>query len=159
MMKKLLRRGFLKKAQGATEYIIIVGVVIVIALLVVIAMGGIPGIGRGVAGRAVASYWATADVAITDYAVSASGSDTVIIKNNLRNQIVLNDVVVNGVDLESSTSTLAPGASKTYTGAIAACTAGQSFTYAASIYYQDSKTSAYYNFTGDGNSVEGTCAS
>ncbi|MBW2966475.1 class III signal peptide-containing protein [Candidatus Woesearchaeota archaeon] len=148
-----------KKAQGATEYIIIVGVVIVIALIVVVAMGGIPGIGKGATGRAVASYWATADVAVTDYAISASGTDTIIIKNNMRNQIILNDVVVNGVDLESSTSTIAPGGSKTYTGSIAACTAGQSFSYSADIYYQDAKTSAYYNFTGDGNKLEGTCAS
>ncbi len=149
---------FSKKAQGATEYIIIVGVVITIALLAVVAMGGIPGIGKGVTGRAIASYWASADVAVTDYAVSASGTDTVVVKNNLRNQIVLTDVMVNGVDLESSTSTLAPGGSKTYTGAIAACTAGQSFSYTTSIYYQDAKTSAYYNFTGDGNKLEGTCA-
>ena len=148
-----------KKAQGATEYIIIVGIVIVIALIVVVALGGIPGIGKGATGRASASYWATADVAITDYAVSASGSDTIIVKNNLRNTIVLNNVVVNSVDLESSTTTLAPGGSTTYTGAVADCTAGQSFSYDASIYYQDSKTSAYYNFTGDGNKLEGTCAS
>ncbi|MBW2984342.1 class III signal peptide-containing protein [Candidatus Woesearchaeota archaeon] len=150
---------FRKKAQGATEYIIIVGVVIIIALIVVIAMGGIPGIGRGATGRAIASYWATADVAITDYAISAGGTDTVIVKNNLRNQITLTDVVVNSVDLETSTTTIAPGGSKTYTGSIAACTAGQSFSYSTNIYYQDTKTSAYYNFTGDGNKLEGTCAS
>ena len=148
-----------KKAQGATEYIIIVGVVIIIALIVVVAMGGIPGIGKGATGKAVAAYWATADVAITDYAVSASGTDTIIIKNNLRNQIILTDVVVNGVDLESSTTTLSPGGSNTYTGTIAACTAGQSFSYSAYVYYQDSRTSAYYNFTGDGNKLGGTCAS
>lgn len=147
-----------KKAQGSIEYMIIVGVVIVIALIVVVAIGGIPGIGRGVTAKATASYWATADVAITDYAVSASGTDTIILKNNMRNQIVINDVVVNGVDLESSTTTLAAGGSKTYTGSIAACTAAQSFSYNANIYYQDSITSAYYNMTGDGNKLEGTCA-
>jgi hypothetical protein len=149
----------LRKAQGATEYLIIIAVVIVIALIVVVAMGGIPGIGRGATGKAIAAFWASADVAVTDYAISASGSDTIIVRNNLRNTIVLNDVVVNGVDLESSTTTLGPGGSKTYSGAVAACTAGQAFSYSANIYYQDSKTSAYYNFTGDGNKLEGTCAS
>ena len=148
-----------KRGQGATEYMIVVGVVMIIALIAVVAMGGIPGIGKAASGRAIASYWTTADVAISSFAVSAAGSDTIIIKNNLRNQIVVNDVVVNGVDLENSTTTLASGGSKTYTGAIAACTAGQSFSYATNIYYQDSKTSAYYNFTGDGNNLEGTCAS
>ncbi|MBU2561191.1 MAG: hypothetical protein KKD17_02755 [Nanoarchaeota archaeon] len=147
-----------KRAQAATEYLIVLAVVIIIALVVVVVMGGIPGIGKGATGRASAAYWDSADVAITDYAISASGTDTVIIKNNLRNQIVLTDVVVNGVDLESSTSTVAVGGSKTYTGSIAACTAGQSFSHAVSVYYQDSATSAYYNFTGDGTKLEGTCA-
>ncbi|MEE9525830.1 MAG: hypothetical protein V3V78_04465 [Candidatus Woesearchaeota archaeon] len=149
----------LKKAQGATEYIIIVGVVIVIALIVVVAMGGIPGIGKGASGRASASYWATADVAITDYAISASGSDTVIIKNNLRKTINVTVVSVGGTDLESGTTSLAPGGSHTYTGAAAACTAGQAFSYAVDITYTDTKTDATYSITGDGNKLEGTCAS
>jgi hypothetical protein len=34
-----------KKAQTATEYLIILAVVIIIALIVVAVMGGIPGIG------------------------------------------------------------------------------------------------------------------
>jgi uncharacterized protein (UPF0333 family) len=147
-----------KKAQAATEYLIVLAVVIVIALIVVVVVGFVPSIGKGATGRASAAFWNSADVALKDYAVSASGTDTVIVKNNLRNQIVLTNVVVNGVDLESSTSTLAVGGSKTYTGSIAACTASQAFAYDASIYYQDSATSAYYNFTGDGTKLEGTCA-
>ena len=35
----------MKQAQGATEYLIILAVVIIIALIVVGVMGGIPGIG------------------------------------------------------------------------------------------------------------------
>ena len=66
--------------------------------------------------------------------------------------------MVNSVDIETSTTTLAPGGSKTYSSDFVNCTAGQSFSYSANIYYQDSKTSAYYNFTGDGNKLEGTCA-
>lgn len=148
-----------KRAQGATEYIIIIAVVLIIALIAIGIMGGIPGIGKGATGKAVAAYWASEEVAITDYAISASGTDTVIVKNNLRNSIALTDVVVNGIDLESGTTTLGPGGTKTYTSAIANCTAGQSFSYPAYIYYQDTKTSAYYNITGGGNNLDGTCAS
>ena len=149
---------FRRKAQGATEYLIVLAVVVIIALVVVVAMGGIPGIGKGVTGRAVLAYWSTADVAITDYTISASGTDTIIVKNNRRRQIVLNDVMVNGVDLENSTTTLAAGSSHTYSGAVDACTEGNAFDYEVSIYYQDSKTSGYYNHTGDGSKLEGTCA-
>ena len=147
-----------KKSQTATEYLIILAVVIIIALIVVGVLGGIPGIGKGASARASAAYWRSADVAITDFAISASGTDTVIIKSNLRNTITVNDLIVNSVDLASG-ETLSSGASRTYTGSIAACTADQTFSYTVSITYQDSITSANYNFTGDGTRLEGVCAS
>ena len=149
----------MKKGQTATEYLIILAVVIVISLVVVGVLGGIPGIGASAAARSSAAYWKAQDVAINDYAVSASGADTIIVKNNLRNTIAINDVLVNNVDLESDSSTLGPGASKTYIGSIDACTAGQPFRYTVSFSYQDSVTSAAYNSTGDGTKLEGICAS
>lgn len=148
----------IKKAQTATEYLIILAVVIIISLIVVGVLGGVPGIGKGAATRASAAYWRSADVAITDFAISASGSDTVIIKNNLRNTITVNDLLVNSVDLASG-EVLSSGATKTYSGAIAACSAGQTFSYPVSIYYQDSITLANYNFSGEGTRLEGVCAS
>lgn len=150
-------KNIYKNAQGATEYLIVLAIVIIIALIVVGVMGGIPGIGGGASGRGNAAFWSSQDVAFTSYAVSASGTDTVVLKNNLRNQITVNDLVVNGADLAAGES-LAPGASRTYTGAVAACTAGQPFSYAANVYYQDSVTSANYNLTGNGQKLEGTCA-
>jgi len=147
-----------KKAQGATEYLIILAIVIVIALIVIGVIGGIPGIGTGASARASASFWASQDVAITDFAISEAGTDTIIIKNNLKNAIDVSVVSVNSVDVEAGTSTLGPGGSKTYTGAIAACTASQGFSYDVSLTYQDKKTSATYNNTGGGVKLEGTCA-
>ena len=146
-----------KKAQGATEYLIVLAIVIIIALIVVGVMGGIPGIGGGASGRSNAAFLANQDVAFTSYAVSAAGTDTVILKNNQRNTITVNDLVVNGVDLAAGES-VAAGGSRTYTGAIAACTAGQAYSYAASVAYTDSATSASYNLTGNGQKLEGNCA-
>ena len=65
-----------KKAQTATEYLIILAVVIVVALIVVGVMGGIPGIGKGVGRKASSSYWKSADVAIDSYSVAADGTAT-----------------------------------------------------------------------------------
>jgi len=45
-----------KKGQGATEYLVILAIVIIIALIVVGVMGGIPGVGSGAKSRASASY-------------------------------------------------------------------------------------------------------
>ena len=149
---------YLKKAQTATEYLIILAVVIIISLIVVGVLGGIPGIGKGATSRASAAYWRSADIAITDFAISASGSDTVIIKNNLRNAITINDFIINGVDLASG-EVVSSGASKTYTGSVASCSAGQTFSYAVNTFYRDSITNADYNFTGDNTRLDGICAS
>jgi hypothetical protein len=146
------------RAQGATEYIIIMGVVIVVAIVVVAALGSITGIGKGVTAKVTATYWLTSDLSIPEYAISASGTDKVMIKNNLKDDIVLRDVVINGVDLENSTTALSPGATVTYSGNIGKCTSGGSFSYPVSIYYQNYVTGAYYNFTGDGNNLKGICA-
>ena len=147
-----------KKAQGATEYLIILAIVIIIALIVIGVIGGIPSIGISASSRASSTYWATADVAIIDYAISATGSDTVILKNNLRNAIDLTVVSINDVDFEAGTTTLGPGGTKTYSGAAASCTAGQSFSYNVTITYTDKKTNADYTYTGGGIKLEGTCA-
>src|SRR3989344_8440209 len=89
-----------KKAQTATEYLIILAVVIIIALIVVGVLGGIPGVGRSSAGRASAAYWASADIAFTDYAFDAGGDSNVIkIRNNLRNQITVTNVRISGTDV------------------------------------------------------------
>ena len=153
-----MNMNLFKKGQTATEYLIILAVVIIIALIVVGVLGGIPGIGRGASGRSSAAFWSSQDIGIKDYAVSESGTDTIIVKNNMRNSVTINDVLVNDFDLETGSSTLGPGGAKTYTGNIAACSAGQSFSYGVSISYQDSVTGASYNVTGEGTKLEGTCA-
>ena len=147
-----------KKAQGATEYLIILAIVMIIALIVIGVIGGIPGIGTGASSRASSTFWSTADLAITDYAISASGDDTVIVKNNLRNAIDVAVVSVNSVDLENGITTLGAGGSHTYSGSIAACTAGQSFNYDVTLTYSEQKTGAEYTYTGGGVKLEGTCA-
>ena len=152
-----MNHKFLKKSQTATEYLIILAVVIIIALIVVGVLGGIPGIGKGATSRASIAYWKSADIAITDFAISSSGTDTIIIKNNQRNSVTVNDLMVNSIDLASG-ETLSPGASRTYTGNIASCSAGVSFSYTVSVNYQDSVTSGSYNFTGDNTRLEGTGA-
>ncbi|HLD19094.1 MAG TPA: hypothetical protein VJB90_03730, partial [Candidatus Nanoarchaeia archaeon] len=85
----------MRKAQGATEYLIILAVVVVIALILISVLGGIPGIGGGAGSRTSDAYWANQDIAIVSKAISASGADTVVVKNNLKNSITLNTFSVN----------------------------------------------------------------
>jgi hypothetical protein len=149
-----------KKGQAATEYLIILAVVIVIALVVVVAMGKFPGIGKSTVGRSSAAFWSTQDIAITDYAVSATSTDTFVIKNNMRNAVTLTTVLIGGTNLSTTTGsvTLGPGGSNTFTTAGLICAAGQSFVMGVNISYTDASTGASYSFTGDGTKLEGTCA-
>tara|TARA_Y100000310_G_scaffold343799_1_gene453090 strand:- start:2490 stop:2954 length:465 start_codon:yes stop_codon:yes gene_type:complete len=151
-----------KKAQGATEYLIILAVVIIIALIVVGAMGGIPGIGTGARSRASATYWQTADIAIPSYAAFTSTDDlNVTIRNNLRNSITLGTVTVGGGEQTCTSTSLAAGQSTTCSdddGADGCAAQGDSFSYDISIAYTDDDTGASYTFTGEGHKLEGKCA-
>ncbi|MBI4158876.1 class III signal peptide-containing protein [Candidatus Woesearchaeota archaeon] len=146
-----------KKGQTSTEYLIILGVVIVVALIVVAALGGIPGIGTSGAGKTSKLFWASAPVGFESYAISASGTDTLVVKNNQDFSVTLNSVNVNSVNVANN-NVINPGSSVTLTGNIGACTAGQNYEYPVSIGYTDQSTGANFTYTGSGNNLVGTCA-
>lgn len=153
----------MKKGQGATEYLIILAVVIIIALIVVGVMGGIPGIGGGAGSRTSASYWASADVALTSYAVGFNAADNnlvnMTVKNNLRNQVTVNSLSLDGSQICSDKTLAAGAATSCNAPGMSFCTAsGNAYSLAVSINYTDSETGAEYIFTGDNTELEGTCA-
>ncbi len=163
-----------RKAQGATEYLIILAVVIIIGLIVVGAMGGIPGIGAAGKSRSSASYWATADVAIVSYAHAAAfvapattASLNVTIRNNQRGSIQLSntagDLTIGGFIITCAQYTLFPGQQTKcwYKNAIGCGggVAGSAFSYDVSLKYTDPETKKVYTFTGDGQRLEGRCSS
>jgi len=149
--------NLLKKAQGATEYLIILAVVIIIALIVVGVMGGIPGIGGGSKSSALDAYWATLDVAI-DSAALAGTTATLNLRNNQRNAITVDSVML-GSNSASPALTLNSGQTGSVSLTLAsACAAGTSYSYNVSIGYTDNSNGAGYNFTSSQN-LEGSCAS
>lgn len=151
---------FSTKAQGSTEYLIILAVVIIIALIVVGVLGGIPGIGRTGTQRASASFWLSQDIGITSYSVKSNGQVTFNLKNNLRNSATVTAVTLGGQAVGSGNLSLSTGSTGSRTGSTSlSCTAGKPFTYAVNISYTDDATSASYNLDGDGTKLEGSCAS
>jgi uncharacterized protein (UPF0333 family) len=151
-----------KKGQGATEYLIILAVVIVIALIVVGAMGGIPGIGTGAKSKASSSFWKSSDIAMSQYvAFAASDNVNVTVRNNLANSITLGTFTIGGGTQTCTSTSLAPGQSTTCTdadGASGCAASGDAFSYDVSIAYTDDETGAGYTYTGEGHKLEGTCA-
>ncbi|MEE9525831.1 MAG: hypothetical protein V3V78_04470 [Candidatus Woesearchaeota archaeon] len=149
------------KAQGATEYMIILAVVIIIALLAIIVMKGIPSIGKAGAERSSAAFWETADIGFTAYAVDSSGV-TLHLRNNFKNTITITKIELSDERLTTSPSlpeTLSAGEERILTSDDVTCNAGNRYSYEIEVEYTDDETSADYTFTGTGNKLEGTCAS
>lgn len=151
-----------KKAQTATEYLIILAVVIIIALIVVGVMGGIPGIGGGAGQRTSMAYWSTADVAFTSYAVDSSGAVTLAVRNNNVGSITITSISLGGFNLTLTPLpplTLTSGGAETLAGvsaSISSCSG--SFSYPVVIVYTDVETGESYTFNGDGQTLDGACA-
>lgn len=150
-------KQFKKLGQTTTEYLIILAVVIVIALIVVGIIGGPVAI-KGEKQVVDKDYWTTAPVGITSAGISASGNDIIVIKNNKLENIVVNSIefdagnnfVDTAITLESGEEIkVAP------TRSIVDCTPGQSFSYDVIINYKVESSGLTY--TESGHTYSGTC--
>ena len=139
-----------RRAQAATEYLIILAIVIVIALVVVGAMGGIPGLGASTSARASASYWQQAEIGVTaSYFNTTDGS--VIVKNNMPFKISVTAMDV-GSDFTSTNlpKAVKPGATTTVTFTNATTLSSGEVMYELSFTYNDLDNNlGPYSFTGD----------
>ncbi|MFW5746184.1 MAG: hypothetical protein ACOCWQ_01385 [Nanoarchaeota archaeon] len=164
----------MRKSQTATEYLVILAVVIIIALIVVGVLGVIPGIGGTSSGQAKATYWKTATIAI-DSAALAEGTknDTIVLRNTLAQAIQVQGVWIGTTidardasdDIMGSSfynvadTTLAPGQTMRLSGAnVINCTAGETVNFYITVQYEELATSAVFNFSGRDNPYEVTCS-
>jgi uncharacterized protein (UPF0333 family) len=86
---------FSRRSQTATEYLIILAVVIIIALIVIGTLGGIPGIGGGTSQAAAKAALASQKVGVTSYAIS--DYDTVLtVRNNNMDAIRIDTITIGG---------------------------------------------------------------
>lgn len=159
------------KGQAAVEYLIILAVVIIIALVVVGVLGGFPALTRGVSERESAVYWAGADIGFARYTSTSGGSPnvTAIIRNNRNFNIKQIDVVTlggagNTPNTNNYTGVLAPGQTTAVffsLGTLAdgqCATAGETFSlYPVTFNYQDAQYGTTYTFIG-AKALAGTCS-
>jgi len=148
----------IRRAQTATEYLIILAVVIIIALIVVSAMGGIPGMGGASKQKASQAYWNTAKIAITSYAIGPT-STTLYLRNNNLEAVTIDAISLSGVNLNITPITLSTGETRTFSSTNVHCVTGSnSFSHGVRINYTDTSTNGVYTFTGDGQPLDGSCA-
>ncbi|VVC02693.1 Uncharacterised protein [Candidatus Burarchaeum australiense] len=146
------------RGQAATEYLIILAVVVIIALIVVGVLGAFPAISGTVTRQQSEAYWQNAEVGILpNYRIAGSTAELTV-KNNKGFSIRLNGVRFDGQGAVASTSVLLPpgGQTDVNVNGIPACNSGQQFSYTVSMTYQDQLSGREFTFTG-ATQLTGTC--
>ncbi|MCX6776147.1 MAG: class III signal peptide-containing protein [Candidatus Micrarchaeota archaeon] len=145
----------MRRGQAAIEYLIILAVVVIIALIVIGAIGGFPGRTRGISERESAAYWAAADIGITRYFVSAFSENWFVIKNNRLFTVNITSITIGG-EVFSTPFTLAPGSSTSISPYTPVCTVEETYSWNTVITYKDATYGNTYTFTGE-KPLVGTC--
>lgn len=120
-----------KKGQVSTEYLVILAVVLVIALVVVYLVGGFSGLGAGSLETQSKNYWgSTSPFAIKAFKVSGTVMDLEVANNDL-DRLTVTDVSVDGVSVFSNSTQFTSGETKVLSGTLGTgCgAAGTPFTY------------------------------
>ena len=146
-----------RRGQTATEYLIILGVVIVLALVVVFVLGGFPSFGPRSERHASQIYWSSTDIAVDDLVMDASGG-FVFLRNNRPDMVTITDITVDGQSLDIEEKILDIGAEKKFeSSAISCSTPGESLSNELTITYTEESTGATRVLTGKQPYI-GTCA-
>jgi uncharacterized protein (UPF0333 family) len=100
------------KGQVSTEYLVILAVVLVVALVVVYLVGGFSGLGAGSLETQSKSYWgSTSPFAVTTVRVSGTAMDLQMANNDLQ-LLQLTDVSIDGTSVFSTNTTFTSGEAK-----------------------------------------------
>ncbi|RLG19963.1 hypothetical protein DRN67_01280 [Candidatus Micrarchaeota archaeon] len=146
------------RGQAATEYLIILAVVVIIALIVVGVLGAFPALSGGVTKQQSEAYWLNAEIGVLPNYRFSGNTANLTIKNNKGFTIRVTGIEFDGRGRMSPRSVLlAPGtqADIGVTG-LSRCNAGEQIGYTVSIDYEDSASGRDFTFTGTTQLV-GTC--
>ena len=148
-----------KKGQGTTEYLILLSVIIVVALVVVGVMGWFPGLGTGITESQSKAYWkSTSPLAITDWDADSTNGVSFVVQNMTTDKIELTDILVDGIELDIADANIAAGA--TYTVPVddsVSCTVEEIYSYDIKINYNVNKGIQNKTLTGN-KPLIGTCS-
>jgi len=124
------------KGQGSVEYLIILAVIVVVALVVAGVMGWFPGLSTGITEDLSKNYWSEQEpLAVTDWKLTSTNGQFSL-QNKSSNKITLNDVSVDGVALGLADHNIAAGSNyTTVADTDATCTSGESYSFDVIITY------------------------
>ena len=139
------------RGQGATEYLVLLAVVLIVALVSVALLGFFPGMAADARISQSQSYWRgqARPFAILDISINTTNA-TLSVQNMEANgpyTVSTNGILINGLGTTTSTA-FAAGETKTMNvvGAFTACTSGSVYDYNVTITYTtpNSVTSKQY---------------
>ena len=100
------------KAQVSTEYLVILAVVLVVALVVVALVGGITPVSSGVTESQSKNYWqATAPISLKGWKYGGTNLE-LIVQSMEGSQIIITGISIEGTPVMSSNTSLTVGESK-----------------------------------------------
>jgi hypothetical protein len=149
------------KAQGTIEYLVIIAIVVVIALVVVGLLLQILGNFGSMSETSLKTAWKSAEPwAITDWSKTGSVV-SLVLKNNTAETLQFNSITLQGTDKNSTARPNIPsGATITITGTAStiACTTGSKYSYPKAGISIDYNTSTISNKIQYGVAdIAGTC--
>ena len=118
------------KGQVSTEYLVILAIVLVVALVVVYLIGGFASMGAGTLETQSGNYWAaTYPLSITTHKAAGIVLDLQVQNNDLE-RLTITNISVDGASVFSTSTSFNSGESKVIVGTLAAAcgAAGTQFT-------------------------------
>lgn len=134
-----LRRLYPPRAQASTEYLVIIAVVLVLALVVLGLMGGFPSFSYNAQAGDSARYWSSSasPIAIIDFKQTAS-SLALRVENRAQVAIRLDSLLLTAAGSYPAAGlpiSLSPGAAATINLTTESCSGHQSISYGVNITY------------------------
>ncbi len=148
----------MRRGQAATEYLIILAVVVIIALIVVGVLGGFQGLSGGITRQQSEAYWSSiADVGVLpNYKISPAVAELTV-KNNRPFPIKVSNVLIDGSGVISPAGvTIPPGLTTNVNVSGHSCIIGEQYSYNVQVTYVDPSTGRSFTFRGQ-NPLVGTC--
>ncbi|VVB98490.1 Uncharacterised protein [uncultured archaeon] len=94
------------RGQGSTEYLVLLAVALIVALVVIGLLGWFPGLGGGARETQSATYWAGASpFSITAVKMAGAGASQLTLANRLADKVTLTDISFSGSSIYTAGAT------------------------------------------------------
>jgi len=108
----------MKKGQGATEYLVLLAVVLIVALVAIALLGFFPQLGGTAKVTQSKSYWQGAEpLAITSYKIT-NANVALVVQNNGQEKLNVTNISLDGTNIIATSYSIASGKKLTITGTV-----------------------------------------